>query len=1029
MKNLSDEFVISIGLLLMSFFIFHVVIFPSIIRESNVAVVSLSSTRNIYNMTPSDNFPGVFNFNYKYEGSRAKSGDLKKFDFAIVSLDEKKAYAELPEGKNLGVIRDTWGYPVKENAFMKTSRIQDKKNGDGRADEDPDVPGLVNCRSNEGVTGYFKAYFEDVALENGVGYDDLALGEGRREEVCQVLQDIAALIKLDETDVTPEILFTDSSNISISSLAAASAYMGYYSVGPDNGSLHRHIISRNDPTPGDGMFDAFVMTNFTNVSWDVDSDLNTGTYDFYTVIYHEIMHALGFRGLLPATVTGSGVAHQHDTFDYFSYKDVALADPFIDPVTAQLEAPVGAPSPWYISNNVVYRGIKNLIGALPDDAHPVYSPVTWEQGASLSHFDMSRASGQTYVMNPSIATNTERDIHIHEKEVLCHLGYQVEGVTGCLQETPFAVDDIVDFEVGDSVCIKPLVNDEGFAGQVVGQSLSPISLESGDNLTYYSGADCTGSTATTFENARSVLFDSASVDVVRTLRYEIKDTVSNRISNQALIVLSSCGVAAEEYLCNGDFESGYIDTGDIGSIQVMECPSVFPDICPFWGSPDIYNRDFDFTSYWLYQGPTDTHNGAPNNRYLFGGGSSGGEMVSVGGEIYRNERAYLKTKAPLPPGEYIISWYGVYAGGNLTQVDNASVNAYITSEIPITPTDVEARYISNPEDVLVNVPVDMVTSFVVNDPTNWRYYETTLTIPDNNLDYEYLILEPKRVAIVETDNFGGIRNVFDDVSIRLVSENLADDSVTGIVYEDENQDGVRQNGETALGGVSVHLFDVGSTTPLQTVVTQDLPDAGAYGFSNISDGTYNVALDGESLYSIITEPLMNNIIPGYSHARQVVVSNGVVSSGNDFGVVLGANNTDFGSANLHIKKALIDSSLSIIDRNITWQVEVTNFGPDTATAVNIIDAIPVSLEYYAHATNYPYTYNPVTGIWQIPELGVGETAYINITMRVPQGTCGLKTNMANILDMDQTDSDTSDNTAIANIKLKNCATTAPGLRK
>lgn len=1030
-KNLSDEFVLSISLLLASFFIFQAAVFPSIVSTSRLAAVTTSfPVKNIYAMTPSKNIPAVFNFNYKFEGSRAKSGDSKNLDFAIVPLDEKKAHIGLPEGESLGLIRDSWGYPVRENAFMGKRSTTTREGGNNRSDEDPNVTGLINCRSDNSVTGYFKAYFEDVALDNGVGYDDETYGQSRREEVCQVLQDIAALLKLDETEVTPDILFTaNSSDLPVNALAAASAYMGYYSVGPDNGSLHRHIISHEDSTPGSGMFDAFVMTNFNSVSWDVDSDLNAGTYDFYTVIYHEIMHALGFRGLLPAVITDTGSVHRHDTFDSFSYKDITLSNPFIDPVTAEIETPVGAPSSWFISNNVVYRGIKNLVDASPDEIRPIYSPTLWEQGSSLSHFDMSRAPGQTYVMNAAIGTNTERAVHVHEKEVLCHLGYQVEGVTGCSEETPFASDDLVPFEPGDAVCIKPLLNDSGFAGSIVGYNLTQVSLEAGDSMTYYSGSDCDGSTISTFLNAKSVLFTTSSADTMRALSYEIKDISSNRISNEALILLSSCGVAADEYLCNGDFESGYIDTSDIGSIQVMDCPSPFPDICPFWGSPDIYNRDLDFTSDWLFQGPSDTHNGEPNNRYMLGGGSSGGGTTTIGQEIYRNERAYLKTKSVLPPGEYVVSWFGVFSGGNLTLVDDASVNVYITSEIPVTPTDLSTQYVANSEDVHINIPVEMVTSFVILDPANWQYYETSITIPDNGLDYQYLLLEPKRIAIAETNTLGGIRNVFDDVSLRLVSVNPAEDSITGVVYEDENQDGVRQMGEAGLGGVSILLFENGNIIPIQTVVTEDLPNTGMYSFPNISDGTYNIALEGESLYSSITEPSVNNLIPGYSYARQVVVSDGVISTGNDFGVTLDVNNANFGDANLHIKKALLDSSLSIIDRNITWQVEVTNFGPDTATGVNIIDSIPASLVYYAHATSYPYTYNPVTGIWNIPELGVGETAYINITMRVPQGTCGLKTNMANILDMDQTDSDISNNTAIANIKLKNCSTTAPGLRK
>jgi uncharacterized repeat protein (TIGR01451 family) len=1014
------------GLLLLTFFTMQGVIVPSILQTENLAqAVSIRQAKkvdNIYNIKPLEKFPGVFSFDYKFNPVQ-KLKNAVPFDVSIKQFDETKVSGL----ENYGRIRDDWGYPVRENAYMKggvkagasskkTSLNPFKATEALAYDPDPNTIGIYNCRANTSVAGYFKAYFEDVALNTNAGYDDQLHGEARRQEACKVLQDISELIMLDETNVTPDILFMTDSGMPAGALAAASSYSGYYAVGPDNGSLHRHIISRQNPTPGAGNFDAFIMTGFNGIQWDVDSTLNPSTYDFYTVLYHEAMHALGFRGLLPAVVTSTNNVHNYGTLDSFSYRDTSLTDPFFNQLTGILNVPIGAPSPWFVTNNVVYRGVKNMPSASPDGIRPVYSPISWEEGSSLSHFDMSRAPGQTYIMNPSIGTNTERDIHSHEKQVLCHLGYQVEGLSGCADATPWAGDDSINIDYGDPVCINPLQNDQGFEGQISGYFMNPTELEAGDSMVFYSGTDCNGSVLPTFSNAKSFMFDPIASGEMRLLNYKIKDVSSNRISNNAQIMLSACDVSADEYLCNGGFEKGFIDTASISSIQVQSCPSPFPYLCSLWGSPDIYSRDFNFYSPWLFAGPSDTHTGAPNDRYLYGGG--GTSNISAGDELYRSERAYLKSKTVLPPGEYVLSWYGVYTG-NIEQIGSASVNAYITYEVPVTPTGATVQYMPNVGEIHVNVPVTLVGSANVTNPLNWQHYQTNLIIPDNGLQYQYLILEPKRV-VIEDINYISFVNAFDDVSLRRIGDAPTTLGVSGIVYLDVNQDGIKQSNENGLAGVPVAIFGPGEEIPFQTIQTQDFPNLGKYNFAGLPNGLYNLALEGESLYGTVTEPSANNIISGYSHAQQVTVSGGNLSTGNDFGVVLNENNS--GHADIQIKKTLIDPTLSLFDRYITWRIIVQNIGPNNATNILIKEIIPAGLVYHSNVTPIPNGYDSSAHMLSIPALSAGGQTYIDITMKVPNSkkVCGTKTNLAVLHHLDQTDTNLGNNQGQAAIVLPRC---------
>jgi len=519
------------------------------------------SIKKDYEIQSPVSLPASSTFQYKFGTTANKKGEAN-FDLPILPFNEK----ENGITTNLGQYRDSWGYPVQPNAYQKlnqkiTQTTQKKLSFRDTVsnfftikkasafDIDPTIPGLVNCRANTGVTGYFKAYFEDMAVKNGTAYDDAILGPVRRSEVCNVLQDIATLIKLDQTNTTPDIIFmVNPGNIPPNALAAASSYFGYYSVGTDNGALHKHIISHLDPTPGLGNFDALIITNFsTSIKWDVDSTLNANSYSFYTVMYHEVLHTLGFRGLLPATISSTNNVQPHTTFDLNTYKNSTLTNPFFDKITEYLKVPVGAPSPWFITNTAVYKGTKNIVGATPDGTRAVFSPLAWQQGSSLSHFDMLRATGKTYVMNPSISTNTKRSIDIDEKEVLCHEGYMVLGMTGCEKATPIAVDDSI-LMSGTSMCIQPLLNDSSFAGGTLSlQSVTPITLQTGDVLSYYTSGDCTTGSQGGALNAKSIKITFGASTAQRILQYKNMDSVSNRISNLATVMLDPVLGCADDY--------------------------------------------------------------------------------------------------------------------------------------------------------------------------------------------------------------------------------------------------------------------------------------------------------------------------------------------------------------------------------------------------------------------------------------------------------------------------------------------------
>lgn len=1012
-KTLSNEFVLSVGLLLTTFFIFQAAVLPSIVPGDNLAATATRTTKDTFKIERSKINPEAFVFNYKFDShaSASKKGE-KSFDLPIIPFDRKSLSKNMNEAF---AVTDEWGYPVRENAFMKGLKGPTKRGGDTRSDEDPNVPGQVNCRENESVTGYFKAYFEDVALDNGVGYADGVFGPGRREEVCNVLQDIAHLIKLDETDVTPDIIFmAGEQNIPSGALAAASAYFGYYQGNPDNGSLHKHIIDRIDSTSGVGEFDALVMTNFSGVSWDVDSNLNSGTFDFYTVMYHEVMHALGFHGLLPSVINTTSNQYLNDSFDTFSYRDTTLQNKFVDDSTGVLNVPDGSPSPWFTTNGVVYAGHPNIPNASIDGIRPVYSPSGWQEGSSLSHFDMARSNGEVYVMHPSIGPNVQRTIHQHEKQVLCHLGYQVDGMNGCDMPTPFAHDDTFTPVSG---CVDFMLNDESFTGGNLSiESFESLELQNGDGFAFKQNTGCGGQTLGSYVGANSIWFSPGTPLGNRLFKYSVTDAISNRVSFPAYISNMSpnnicVGVSEDEFICNGDFEQGYLlQPVNIHYGQVMQaCPSNVPSWCDQVASVDIYDRSLDFYNMWTSYGP-ESHDGPPNDRYLGGLCASHIAPIPEGG-IGWCENSYASAKEILPPGDYSLSFYAIAMMFPTTTV-NPSMWVYLTDTEPAFSGNEGEQYTPLPQDISIEIPLNP-TEWGLADQSDWGQYLQNISIPDNGTHYRYIVFDYLPRALMDLGQYWNMGRYFLD-DVHLVRSGTV--TLSGNVYQDVNQNGLQDLGETGLSGVGVSLFAPGQVQPLQTSVTQGIPHLGIYEFTVADPGESIVALANESSFSGITHPAINSLLQGHPHAEQVLY-NGEDSTHNDFGVVLGGV---YSEANLHLKKSLTDASLSLFDRNITWRVEVTNAGPQVAHNIDIQDAIPMSLIYYSHILQSSDTYSPYSGMWHIPQLNLGETRVLQITMKVPIGTCGIKTNIAELISFDGVDADPTDNTATALIKLRHC---------
>lgn len=761
--------------------------------------------------------------------------------------------------------RDSFGYPRLVNEFHK---IKGQRGGGNKSDEDESIPGMFNCRADESVTGYFRAYFEEVALSNAEGFDDPTFGELRRNEACQVLEDIASLIKLDETETTPEILFMQNpgnigAQIPSNVLGAASTYFPNDDLGLNTGDMWSHIITGVDPAPTLGDFDAYVILNFYGViDWDVDSSLNVGTYDFYSVLYHEILHTLGFRSRLPSSVPENQDLIWYSLFDTFIFENDLANLPFIQ--GGETNADVGSPSPDYVTNEVVYNGVPNIFESLSSGLRPIYSPTSWEQGSSLSHFDINRAdNGQEYIMHPSIGTNTERQIHQEEKEVLCHLGYAVSGLSQCEDFSPVTVNDLVTSPY-DFVCVNPTSNDSDFNNE--GLVFSEFSLLSGipdDDILYFSGQNCTGTSSNDFVGKKSFSLDFSDEEVPsqKIFSYQVMGQDSERLSNFSNISVGVCDVEYGEYVCNGGFEQGVAEDSDLDG-QSFVCAENWSGTsratgwCNGDGTPDLFIRDNESTGSCTFSpgygiplscksntlgnpGGVETPTVANNDRY-------GGVIVDYANN---GSEMFVGTLVnPLIPG--VIYKLDMYANPRRSTLLNAPEEGHVM--VGLADEFSPAYYNMFTEDTGTEAENDVILYSEMTVADEWTHIVEYFTVP-YPMYYITLSGDYNQVSAY-------FYNFFDNVSIREaeVGDLFEGVDVSGIVFHDLNGNGNKDIVEPGIGGVSITLYNISdgvNEIELGSELSSYLPSPGGeFIFNDVDPGTYALIMQTEDSFEDITTP-------------------------------------------------------------------------------------------------------------------------------------------------------------------------------
>jgi hypothetical protein len=174
--------------------------------------------------------------------------------------------------------------------------------------------------------------------------------------------------------------------------------------------------------------DGSVDVNFGN-EWELDFNkpASNTQYDFYSTMYHEFTHTLGFASFIGEfgdPIFGSPSAGNWNTFDRFIVDKNGTR--IIDPATFAInqaawdEGSVGGAGP----NEGLFFDGANAREANGGKAVSLYTPEMWEEGSSVSHLDSQDPAYANMMMLPTSAAGPyARDYSAVEAGILQDLGY------------------------------------------------------------------------------------------------------------------------------------------------------------------------------------------------------------------------------------------------------------------------------------------------------------------------------------------------------------------------------------------------------------------------------------------------------------------------------------------------------------------------------------------------------------------------------------------------------------------------------
>ncbi|MCL2115649.1 MAG: DUF11 domain-containing protein, partial [Methanobrevibacter sp.] len=268
------------------------------------------------------------------------------------------------------------------------------------------------------------------------------------------------------------------------------------------------------------------------------------------------------------------------------------------------------------------------------------------------------------------------------------------------------------------------------------------------------------------------------------------------------------------------------------------------------------------------------------------------------------------------------------------------------------------------QTAILNIYVQVIGTGNIVNVANVTVNEVNLANNSTNDSTNFTINSTVNFTLTKTSNASAIVSYNDIISYTITISNNGPDNATGVLVIDRLDPRLAYVSYTASAGTytvadgrwDIGNLNAGSSATLTIIVR--------------INGTGNIV----NVANVTTD--QNNIGDNETNTS---------SNGTNFTVA--------STVNLTIVKTSNASSNSSYGDIIVYTVNVTNYGPDNATGVTVLEELDYRLALLLVNVNIG-NYNNVTGVWNIGTIAAGQSAILTVTVLI-NGT-GNITNVANI---------------------------------
>jgi len=343
----------------------------------------------------------------------------------------------------------------------------------------PGAPTLVVTRN--GLT--FNVYFEDVRLDNNIGFDSPAVGAQARARFQDALNYVADVLN---QPGSLDIVVTTSQTDGGGALASAGTF---YSTTPgfQQGTTLQRLTSGLKPFPGTEEISATVDFGF---NWNFTTGNPTNAQvDFQSVILHELTHGLGFSSLSNSTGGSQVFGGVYARFDQFIRRNTGSKvlfsgnHPSFQGISADL-----------VSNDLVFFGPQADTLYAPAARPGIFAPNPFQGGSSMSHWDTGNIVGGAVMEHAIVFGAIRREFAPLEIGALRDIGFVNAADPGAtpanltVSPNPGGGQTFGSVGVGGNSTVDfTVTNTGGQAAVVTAATTAPFSVIQGANLNIPAG--------------------------------------------------------------------------------------------------------------------------------------------------------------------------------------------------------------------------------------------------------------------------------------------------------------------------------------------------------------------------------------------------------------------------------------------------------------------------------------------------------------------------------------------------------------